>query len=561
MLSNKEIIASLELCAQLLELHQANTFKIRAYQSAIFNLEKADTTLASLSVNELQALEGVGKGIAASIFQLSQEGAFTELSELLEQTPEGVVEMLEINGIGPKKVRVLWQDHQLSSKADVFNACKKGELANIKGFGEKTQEKILRSLEFEDEYAGMVFYAQAETLVKPLEEELKNLQWQFTWLGDYARDIEVIGNLELLIAFNDPIEGAKTVTNHFKEQLKANASSPYAIIGTLEKLPIQIHCCTKEAFARESIIHTAAEQHLIHKLPNGQTLGEVARSTNYDTEEAFYTKLAWQFVPAPLREGSFELEKAPQQALPQLVEYSDLKGILHNHSTYSDGKHSLREMAEYCKSLGYEYLGISDHSVSAFYANGLNEHRIIEQHQEIDQLNKELAPFVIYKGIESDILNDGALDYPDEVLQSFDFIVSSIHSNLNMSQEKAMGRLIKAIENPYTTILGHPTGRLLLRREGYPIDHKLIIDACSANGVVIEINASPYRLDLDWRWVNYALEKDVKLAINPDAHAMEGYHDMRYGWKVGRKGGLTKEMTLNALTQKELSAYFRAQRP
>ena len=251
---------------------------------------------------------------------------------------------------------------------------------------------------------------------------------------------------------------------------------------------------------------------------------------------------------------------ARENKIPVLLQDADLKGILHNHSTYSDGKHSLRQMAEHCKALGFEYLGISDHSRTASYAGGLEIEKVLKQHQEIDELNQELAPFRIFKGIESDILGDGSLDYPEEILASFDFIVSSVHSILNMDQKRATERLIRAISNPYTTILGHPTGRLLLRREGYPIDHKAVIDACAAHGVVIEINANPWRLDLDWRWVRYAMEQGVKLAINPDAHEMDGYEDMKYGVLVGRKGGLTKEMTLNALSGDEIASYFASRK-
>jgi DNA polymerase (family 10) len=257
-----------------------------------------------------------------------------------------------------------------------------------------------------------------------------------------------------------------------------------------------------------------------------------------------------------MREGFGEVALARENKIPELLQDSDLKGILHNHSTYSDGKHSLRQMAEYCKSLGYEYLGISDHSRTASYAGGLDIEKVIKQQAEIDTLNKELAPFKIFKGIESDILGDGSLDYPEEVLASFDFIVASVHSILNMDVKRATDRLIRAISNPYTTILGHPTGRLLLRREGYPIDHRAVIDACAKHNVVIEINANPWRLDLDWRWIRYAMDQGVKLSINPDAHEMEGYSDMKYGVLVGRKGGLTKEMTLNTLNGEEIAAYF-----
>ncbi|NNM15678.1 MAG: PHP domain-containing protein, partial [Bacteroidia bacterium] len=232
-------------------------------------------------------------------------------------------------------------------------------------------------------------------------------------------------------------------------------------------------------------------------------------------------------------------------------------GILHNHSTYSDGQNSLQEMAEHCKELGFEYLGICDHSKSAFYANGMSADTIKKQHKEIDELNKKLAPFKILKGIESDILHSGSLDYEDDVLASFDFIVASVHSGLKMDKEKATKRLITAIENPLTTILGHPTGRLLLAREGYPIDHKKVIDACAKNDVVIELNAHPYRLDLDWRWIQYALSKRVMISINPDAHHVDGYGDMYYGVCVARKGALGKAMTFNTKSLKEIEDYFQ----
>ncbi|TAG64005.1 MAG: PHP domain-containing protein, partial [Runella slithyformis] len=236
--------------------------------------------------------------------------------------------------------------------------------------------------------------------------------------------------------------------------------------------------------------------------------------------------------------------------------------ILHNHSTYSDGKHSLEVMARFCQELGFEYLGIADHSQTATYAQGLSVERVRQQHQEIDQLNAQFAgsekPFKILKGIESDILGDGSLDYPDAILATFDYVVASVHSNLDMSLEKATARLLRAIENPYTTILGHPTGRLLLTRAGYPIDYKAIIDACAQHGVVIEINASPWRLDLDWRWIAYCLEKNVLLSINPDAHEKDGYFDMHYGVGVARKGGLTTNMTFNALTLSQMEVYLKS---
>ncbi len=321
-------------------------------------------------------------------------------------------------------------------------------------------------------------------------------------------------------------------------------------------LKITIHFCSTLDFPWKKLTLTAAKAHLLSLVSDTETVAERLIKKDYDSDEAFFSQNQLQFIPSEMREGFGEVEQAKQSNIPALLEESDLKGILHNHSTYSDGKHSLRQMAEHCRALGYEYLGISDHSQTAIYAGGLDVEKILKQHAEIDQLNQEMAPFRIFKGIESDILGDGSLDYENDVLASFDFIVSSVHSILNMDIKRATDRLVRAIENPYTTILGHPTGRLLLRREGYPIDHKTIIDACAANDVVIEINANPWRLDLDWRWIRYAMEQGVKLSINPDAHEMEGYGDMKYGVLVGRKGGLTKEMTLNALNGQEIASYF-----
>ena len=336
------------------------------------------------------------------------------------------------------------------------------------------------------------------------------------------------------------------------------SSGPFTWKGrhSKTKIDIKVRLCKPEDFDRVLMQTTGSVVHLNTTLVNGNKLKDVIQSMNGNGEVGLYEAQGLQYVEPEMREGTFELDLAAKKELPRLVEMSDLKGILHNHSTYSDGKHTLRQMAEHCKELGYEYLGITDHSQTAVYARGLYEYNVKEQQEEIRQLNEELAPFKIFSGIESDILGDGKLDYPDEILEDFDFIVASVHSGLNMDINKATDRLLKAIRNPYTTILGHMTGRLLLEREGYPVDHKEIVHTCAEHNVVIEINASPYRLDMDWRWVNYALEKGVMLSINPDAHEKDGYQNMYYGLLAGRKGGLTKEKTLNAMSVDEISVYF-----
>jgi DNA polymerase (family X) len=376
--------------------------------------------------------------------------------------------------------------------------------------------------------------------------------------GDFARKMEIISKMEWLIKTDTPSEASRKINSLEGLSQDHKKSSPFSWRGTTShpELAVEIIFNDGTTLINELLIRTSAPEHLHAIGKDNLSMAQIYRTRPFSKEEEAYLEAGLQYIPAELREGSFEVEWAKENKIPKLLEEGELKGILHNHSTYTDGKHSLLEMAEKCKEMGYEYLGISDHSQTAIYAGGLDVAKIRKQHQEIDQLNQELAPFRIFKGIESDILGDGKLDYPDEVLAEFDFIVSSVHSILNMDRNKATARLIKAIENPYTTILGHPTGRLLLRREGYPIDHKAVIDACARNNVTIEINANPWRLDLDWRWVHYALSQNVKIAINPDAHDKNDYGHMRYGVLVGRKGGLTKEMTLNAMSLEEITEYF-----
>ena len=544
-----------------MELHDENAFKIRSYQSALNSLDRMDQDLTSLSNAELASIQGVGKGIIDVIDQLKESGTHTLLEELLEKTPTGILEVLEVKGLGPKKVKTLWLDLGITSAHELMEACQSGEVAKLKGFGEKTQSTIIQNLEFKASNEGKWLYADAEEIIEPLLESLAALlkpTEQITIVGEYARKMEIIDTLEILV-------GSENIDSSISDFEKLDSinwekalSGPFTLRGKLleKDLSIAIYFTSNLDFLKKKLLLTASKMHLQLGVSDTKTMSEAIQESEAKDEKAFFEQLGIQYIPAELREGLDEIALARENAIPKLLEDKDLKGILHNHSTYSDGKHSLREMAEHCKALGYDYLGISDHSRTAFYAGGLEIERVKKQHQEIDELNQELAPFKIFKGIESDILPDGSLDYPEEVLASFDFIVSSIHSVLNMNIDRATARLITAIKNPYTTILGHPTGRLLLRRAGYPINHQAIIEACAENNVAIEINANPWRLDLDWRWIRFAMEKGVKLSINPDAHEMDGYLDMKYGVLVGRKGGLTPEMTLNTMSVNELSEFF-----
>jgi DNA polymerase (family 10) len=475
-------------------------------------------------------MEGVGKSLALKITELQTNGSLAELNKLLGKTPNGVIEMLSIKGIGPKKVGQLWRELEVESIGELLYACNENRLIELKGFGEKTQAQVKKAIEFKMASAGKFHYYAAEIVADKIiaEIKIKHPAVLVSLTGAIRRKCEIIEIIDVLIA-------EKINTENF--------------IKPENSIPVNFIFCDKDNFYDTLINTTATAEHLV-------LIDSFKASTKNKSEEAIYESLGMQYIEPELREGLNEVKLARNKNIPKLIEYKDLRGALHNHTKYSDGYNTLTEMAEECIKLGYEYFGVCDHSQSAFYASGMKPENVLKQFAEIEVLNKQLVPFKIFKGIESDILNDGRLDYDEEILKQFDFVVASVHSNLKMDEEKANTRLIKAIENPHTTILGHPTGRLLLSRQGYPVNHKKIIDACAANNVAIELNAHPYRLDIDWRWIPYCLEKNVKISINPDAHVKEGLLDMYYGVCAARKGMLTKEMCLNAMSLTEIEKYF-----
>lgn len=552
-MENKPISRTLRLLSQLMELHEVNPFKIKSIANAAFKVDKLPYPVAGKSFEQLEKIDGIGKSIATKIIELLQTGTMVELEELLAATPEGVVEMMGIKGIGAKKVSIIWHDLGIETIGELYYACNENRLIEAKGFGLKTQEEISKAIEFRMASNGKFLYAQITQEANALLEELKTLfvNSLVEFAGDYRRLCEVISELVIVLGTRD--NETTTTTLSQSEIIKNITVNGNHLSGEVDNgLLVDVVCVEKRYFYKELFMQTGNDEHIEAVLSRASDILDQPES-----EEAIYTKAALSFIKPELREGDAFIEKAANNALPQLISYHDLKGTLHNHSTWSDGVNTVEEMALYCRDiLKLEYLGMCDHSKSAFYAKGLSIERVLQQQEEIDHLNKKLGGFHIFKGIESDILNDGSLDYPDEILKKFDFIVASVHSNLKMDEDKATARIIKAVENPYTTILGHPTGRLLLSRKGYPIDHKKVIDACAANNVVIEINANPLRLDLDWRWHQYALEKGVWLSINPDAHRTEGL-DMQYGTLVARKGGLYKERCLNALSLQEISERFK----
>jgi DNA polymerase (family 10) len=549
MISTDDIADIFKLYSQLLDLHDIDSFKAKNYANASFRIDKLGLDLSALSKDEIEKIEGIGKSLASKIEEIKQTGSFKDLDELATKTPVGVAAMLKIKGIGPKKVGLIWRKLGIESIGELLYACNENRLVDVKGFGEKTQSAIIESIQFLEQNQGKLHYANAIVLAEAWKEKINaSIQPnQISITGDIRRMTEIIEEIVFCIEAIYTPSHIDAINQFYGSETAIFENNILTLRS--EQFPLLRIYYTSAATYINTLFETTANPLHLEKL------GYIT-TENKQSEEAIYTKYQTPYIMPELREGLNEIEYAKAGKYSQLITYPDLKGTLHNHSKWSDGMHSIEEMALYCIEMGYEYLGMCDHSKTAVYANGLKEDRVRAQHIEINQLNQQLYPFKIFKGIESDILMDGSLDYSDEVLATFDFVVASIHQNLKMNETKATERLIKAIENKYTTILGHPTGRLLLSRPGYPIDHSKVIDACAANGVVIELNAHPYRLDIDWRWIDYAMSKGVPISINPDAHKKEGFLDMYFGVCAARKGGLTKDFTFNTLSRAQIETYF-----
>ncbi len=552
-MENDELVDSLELLVKLWDVHGVNEFKAKNLSFAIRGLDKFPGLINQLTPDQLVLIPGVGKVIVQLIYQLAQTGTCQELAEIVEKTPPGILDLLKIKGLGAKKVRAIWQELNVSNFQDLNIACQNGQIEKLKGFGSAIQSSIQSQIIYIQENRKKLRLDKAIFLSDRILAMLQVTFDKIAISGELRRNCEVITSLVFVIE-TDNIFGSQSEISEltgFSEDLQA--SSPFTWRGFFEDhlIPIEIHLVDESEFVSALFQHSAHENHLESIDFYNQFQGK-----SLLTEESIYQSSNKPFILPEMREGLQEFDWAGQHQNTDLIEEQDLQGCLHNHSVYSDGKNTLQEMAEACRSLGLHYFGIADHSQYAAYAGGLKEEDVYRQHEEIYRLNLLWSDFTILKGIEADILPDGSLDYNDSILSQFDYVVASVHANLTMDLDKAMSRLIRAIENPYTSILGHPTGRLLLSRPGYPLNTHKILDACLANGVSIELNASPYRLDLDWRHIYAAMDKGVFVSINPDAHKIEGLKDMKYGVKVGRKGGLLKALTLNALPLNDLKAFF-----
>jgi DNA polymerase (family 10) len=536
-MDNKTIARYFSLLADLMELHNENPFKIKSYSFAGRHLRNIDIPLSGLSVDELDKIEGVGKAISEKIFQLTHTGKFDLLEKFLAITPPGIIDLLQLKGIGPKKIAQLWKELEIESIGELEYACNENRLITLKGFGTKTQSNILEQINFIKQNSNKFLWANAEESANEILSELQTAYPDvlISTCGNFRRKEIILEKIDFLIASDDE----KTI-NEINEKYKQKSVSYYF--------------CKKDEFYLKLLELSSDAEHY------GFLSYKIDAHKKYTSENEIYKDAGLPFIAPELRDNKLEWKLIEQNELNNLIEVKDIKGIVHAHSKYSDGANTLKDLAAYCKEQNFEYLVISDHSKSAFYADGLSEEKIAEQHAEIDKLNKQLFPFRIFKSIESDILFDGSLDYDKDVLKSFDLIIASVHSQLKMNEERAMLRLIKAIENPFTTILGHMTGRLLLSRPGYPVNHKKIIDACAANKVCIELNANPYRLDIDYSWINYCQERNVLISVNPDAHNLHGVHDIKYGVNAARKGGLLKKNTLNTLSRDKFEEYIKTKK-
>lgn len=552
-MDNAEIAHQLLLLSKLMEIHGENAFKAKSYAAAAFAIDKLPVQVSTLPAEKVLALKGVGEAIGKKIGVMLQGGRLQPLDDLVIKTPLGILEMLKIKGLGPKKIQTIWKELEIETIGELLYACNENRLTLYKGFGEKTQANIGQAIEFYLGNQGSYLWAQVEQTAGEITQKLRGqfVNHHFELTGDFRRQATVIHKLEWVtdVPFDD--------LKQYFEALEYNAQIADGILTAKghENLSLVFYPAATELLWLKQFETTASTQFL----EAWNSMVQQQEAATCTSEEAWFAKNGLQPIPPCLRETAAIIQTA-RTGLPQIIQPTDIKGIIHTHSHWSDGSHSIEEMARGAIAARYEYLVISDHSKSAFYAKGLYPDRIKAQHELIDELNQRLKPFKIFKSIESDILNDGNLDYENEVLASFDLVIASVHSNLKMPQEKAMKRLLTAISHPFTTIIGHLTGRLLLSRNGYPVDYDQIIAACAQHQVVIEHNAHPRRLDMDWSQIAAAVDKGVLISINPDAHAVEAFDHVRYGVLSAQKAGLTPRNNLSSFNLQELEAFLEKQR-
>lgn len=546
----KEIINLLEEMAELMEFDGQNRFKVNAFRNGANVIRRLEGDIEEIINNKsIQEVKGIGKGLQQVIYEFYETGSAKEYEELIKNIPSGIYDILKIRGLGAKKVKTLYNELGIDTLEKLEQACSSGRIADLKGFGEKSSEKILEEIKRLKRTSGYMLLSLALDRSKQIVEilsQLKSIQ-KVELTGELRRIREIISQIELICQVDNQEKFIVEISKLFEyNKINPSSSSSFYQLKSEEHGDFILHV-TSEKYYEITLLHTTGSLEFIQKMHDPSKIKDI-------TEKEYFNSNNLIYVQPEMREiNYFDLPE-------KLREQSDLsaehfKGFFHFHTTYSDGNNSLPEMIDEVARQGFIYAAVCDHSKSAFYANGLKEDRILQQRKEIDDFNKS-SKIKVYHGIESDILKDGSLDYSEDILSEFQFIVASIHSLFNLSEVEMTNRIIRAVENPYTDILAHPTGRLLLSRDGYKVNIKKVIDACVANRVAIEINANPHRLDLDWRNLYYAREKGCLISINPDAHSTEGVSNIEYGIMIARKAGVQPKEVLNCYEEKEFIKFI-----
>ncbi len=578
-LSNKDVAVILNEIGTFLELKGDNPFKVRAYYNSARTIQRLPTDLSELiESGELRKIKGIGDALAKKIVTIISTGSLPYYEDLKASIPSGLREMLRIPGLGAKKVHKLWKYLEIATLGELEYACNENRLVTLEGFGLKTQEKVLEGINFLKKYANrfLLSYAlnEANKIVSILESHSKVRKLSVA--GSVRRKREIIKNIDIVadVDIKDRTEvlqflskSTYTDSTLFSTNVPLIVNQNHASIKSEIGINVDIYFAGSKEYPFILRYYTGSKEH-------NQTLQKYAEKEDFilteknlfhgnkeifcSSEEEIYSALGLSYIPPELRENVDEIELAEKNKIQNLITEKDVKGCFHNHSVYSDGRATISEMVDKSRELGFKYLGISDHSQSAFYANGLSIERVQEQWREINKLNEELDDFTIFKSIESDVLVNGNLDYHDDILKKFDYVVASVHSHFKLSLEEQTARILKAINHPSVKILGHPTGRLLLSRDSYKVDMEKIISEAAKVNVAVEINSNPHRLDLDWRWGKLAREVNLKVAINPDAHSLEGLNDIIYGVFISRKAGIPKENILNTWKVNKLFEFFKS---
>ncbi len=570
-MTKDEIAAALEEIGTLLQLKGENDFRVRAYTAGAKALVQLEGDFkARVAEKRFDDVRGIGDALQEKIITLATTGQLPFLDDLRASVPPGLIEMLRLPGIGPKKIKALHDELKIDTVAQLKSACEAGTVAELKGFGAKTQVKILDGIALLDSFGKRVRIDQAYPLGTALVEQLRALPGveQVELCGSMRRRRDTAKDLDLLVASATaaPIMDAFVALPEVV-QVVGHGPTKSSIVAKLQLgtesivLNADLRVVTAAQFPFAQLYFTGSKEHNIRLRQraielglslNEYGLGDEAITAKCKTEADIYKALGMAYVAPELREDTGEVEAALAKELPKLIEVGDLRGVFHNHTTASDGTATLEEMARKCQALGWEYFGVADHSQSLKMAGGLSPERVREQWAEVDELNEKLKGFRILKGIECDILLDGSLDYEDDFLTGFDYVVASVHTHFALGEDEQTARVCKALSHPATTMLGHATGRLILRRPGYKLDLEQVIQTAARHGKFIEINAQPSRLDLDWTYVKRAKALGVKLVINPDAHSPADLELTPYGINVARRGWLTKADVFNTLGLKDV---------